>query len=259
MWLQYGDYGAGEHRFMRTIAYILIYFAFASFVFTLLGSAESPCRGDFACKLNKAILSIAVLSMLGLLFLVVDAARLCICWVDSLRRMEFDWEPSLLKDYEQRLKLPRGHAKAWILVHLIGERTDVVTRLIYYPVIIILLMLLSRSTYFDNWDFPQALAIIVSLNFIIALGSVVVLNLVAQSVRKEILRKLEEEQIAGDKPKQETYEATSSERKELIQQLSSLQTGAYLPVWQQPPVRATMMLLGGFALTFAEYFNVFLQ
>lgn len=259
MWQQYGEYGAGEHRFMRTIAYILIYFAFASFVFTMLGSAASPCRGEFACTTNKVILSFAVLAMLTLLFLVVDAARLCICWVDSLYKKKLDWQPSHLKEYEQQLKLPKEHAKAWILVHLIGERTDVVTRLIYYPVIIILLMLLSRSTYFDNWDFPQALAIIVSLNFIIALGSVVVLNFVAQSARKGILRNLEEEQIAGDKPKQESYEASSSERKELIQQLSSLQTGAYLPVWQQPPVRATLMLLGGFALTFAEYFNVFLQ
>ena len=141
-------------------------------------------------------------------------------------------------------------------VHLIGERTAEVTQLIYYPVLIILLMLLARSTYFDNWDFPQALAIVVGLNFIITLGSIVRLNFVARSVREDILRKLQEEKLAADKPKSKSYESDPAERKELIHQLEELQIGAYLKVWDQPAVRATLLLLGGVALTFAEYFSV---
>jgi len=255
MWNMYGDFGTIEHRLMRATAYIIIYMAFASVIFTLLGSSASPCRGEFACETSSWVQRLAVMAMFVLLFLVVDAARLCISWVDSLNNKELDWNLSSVREHEQLLKLPRQHARAWILVHLIGERTDVITRLIYYPVIIILLMLLSRSTFFDNWDFPQALAIVVSMNFIIALGSIVVLNFAARSARDRILQDLEHEEIAGDR---QTLQPSSSERHELIQQLSKLQTGAYLPVWQQPPVRATLMLLGGFALTFAEYFNVFL-
>ena len=156
----------------------------------------------------------------------------------------------------QRLKLSDSHTIAWMKVHLIGERTAEVTRLIYYPVMIILLMLLARSTYFDNWDFPQALAIVVGLNFVIALGSIVRLNFVARSVREDILRELQEEKLAADKPESESYEPNPTERKELISQLEELQMGAYLRVWDQPAVRATLLLLGGVALTFAEYIAV---
>ena len=259
MWRRYGDYGAGDQRFLRTIAYILVYFAFASIVFAILGSPASPCRGDFTCTVDKIILGFSVLSMLTLLFLVVDAARLCICWVDSMHKHEFDWSKTRKFEYIQHLRLPDAHAVAWIQVHLIGERTSDVTRLIYFPVLIILLLLLARSTYFDNWDFPQALAIIIGLNFIIALGSIVRLNFIAQSARDEILRKLLDEKLAEDKKEDLSYEPSSSERQELIHQLENLRIGAYLRVWDQPPVRATLMLLGGVALTYAEYFTVFLK
>lgn len=259
MWRTYGEYGAGDQRFLRTIAYILIYFAFASIVFALLGSPASPCRGGFTCGTDRIILGFSVLSMLVLLFIVVDAARLCICWVDSMHKHKVDWSNSRKLEFVQRLKLPDTHAVAWIQVHLIGERTSDVTRLIYFPVMIILLLMLARSTYFDNWDFPQALAIVIGLNFIIALGSIVRLNFVAQSARAEIIRKLQDEKLAADRKEDISYEPSSSERQELIHQLESLRIGAYLRVWDQPPVRATLMLLGGVALTYAEYLTVFLK
>ncbi len=259
MWREYGAHGQSEQRLMRTTGYVLVYFAFAALLFTLLGAPTAPCRGDFACNLDRATTGISVLFMLGLLFLVVDAARLCICWIDAMRSGQLDWRQTRLDDFEQTLKLPREHARAWITVHLIGERTAAVTRLIYYPVIVILLMLLSRSTYFDNWDFPQALAIVVGLNFLIALVCIVRLNAIARSVRHAILRQLQEEALAGDRPSGESYLPSPSERSDLIKQLEALQIGAYLRVWDQPPVRATLMLLGGAALTYAEYLSVLVR
>jgi hypothetical protein len=257
MWRAYSEYGAGDQRFLRTIAYILIYFAFASILFAILGAPQSPCRGGLACGIDKAVLGVSVLSMLVLLFLVVDATRLCICWVDSLGEHKLDWNKSRMPEFVQRLRLPEKHATAWIQIHLIGERTAEMTRLIYYPVLIILLLLLARSTYFDNWDFPQALAIIIGLNFIIALGSVVRLNFVARSVRDEILWNLQEDHLAGDRAEAASYEPNASQRQELIRQLEELRIGAYLRVWDQPPVRATLLLLGGATLTYAEYLTIF--
>jgi hypothetical protein len=256
LWRSYGAYGASDQRFPRTIAYLLVYFAFASILFAILGLPSAPFRGDFAFTIDKIIVGFSVLSMLVLLFLVADASRLCICWVKLMRDHDVDWSKSKLPEYVQRLRLPENHAAAWIQIHLIGERTNEVTRLIYYPVTIILLMLLARSTYFDNWDFPQALAIIVGLNFFIVLGSIVRLNFVAQSVREDILHDLQDEKLAADRPEAESYTPSSTERQELINRLENLRIGAYMKVWEQPPVRATLMLLGGFALTYAEYLAV---
>ena len=173
-----------------------------------------------------------------------------------MKDQKLDWSGTRLNEFVQTLKLPSKHAEAWMVVHLIGERTAAVTRLIYYPVILILLLLLARSTYFDAWDFPPALAIVIGVNFLIALGSIVRMNHIAKSVREDIIRDLQQEVLAGDKPESVEYEATPSEREELVKQLASLRVGAYLRVWDQPAVRATLMLLGGAALTYAEYLQV---
>lgn len=176
-----------------------------------------------------------------------------------MHKHDLDWSNTRKSEFVQKLRLPDAHAVAWMQVHLIGERSRDVTRLIYFPVMIILLLLLARSTYFDNWDFPQALEIVTGLNFIIAVGSIVRLNFVAQSTSEDILRKLQDEQLAEDRVEDISYEPNTSERTALIHELESLRIGTYLRVWDQPPVRATLMLSGGVALTFAEYLTVSLH
>jgi hypothetical protein len=257
VWEEYGAYGASEHRLLRTVSYLLIYFAFAAMLFALLGLPNTPCRGAFACAASGLSVGVSVLGMLVLLFLVLDAARLCICWLDVMERTTLSWDDSRRRYFEQMLRVPPEHAEVWMTVHLIGERTAAVARLIYYPVIIILLMLLARSTFFDNWDFPQALAIVITVNFAIALGAVVRLNFIAKSVREAALTELREEALGGDDSHREVYAASARERQALVEQLASLRTGAFQPVWEQPPVRATLMLLGGAAVTYAEYLRPF--
>ena len=40
------------------------------------------------------------------------------------------------------------------MVSLVAERTRAVDKLIYYPMLCIMLMLFSKITYFDNQEFP---------------------------------------------------------------------------------------------------------
>ena len=258
IWNEYREYGDVGHRFTRTIAYIIIYMAFASLVFMILGPSSAPVRGGYAFSLHMGILVHSVVLMMAVLFLVVDATRLCICWVEHINTERLSWSDSKLYDFARDLKMPANHAEAYLKIHLIGDRTSDVTRLIYYPVIIILLMLLARSTYFDNWDFPQPLAIVMTLNFIIAITSVVRLNRAAQSARNDVLNTLKKEVIAGERKGKDAGKPSVDEREKLIASLNALNIGAYRNFWDQPPVRATLMLFGGVALTYAEYIDIFL-
>lgn len=140
-------------------------------------------------------------------------------------------------------------------IHLIGERTADVTHLIYYPLFIILLLLLSRSTYFDDWGFPQALAVIVGLNFLVALAAAMSLNYVARATRSQVLDELRDEQLklAGAAPGERKPEPSPQEARELIEQLENLHIGAYQRFWDQPTVRAALLLLGAVGITYSEY------
>jgi hypothetical protein len=193
--------------------------------------------------------------MLFLLFFVVDATRLCITWIELLRRRGLNWTEADQEACMSRYNLPARHCLAWTLIHMIGERTNEVARLIYYPVLVILLLILSRSTFFDAWGLPQALAVVIGINILIALSAAVRLNLVAQAARADILDELRHEQLKLEsEPAGDTQKPTPVEVRDLVDQLQKLRTGAYLGIWDRPVVRAFLLLLGAIGITFSEYF-----
>jgi hypothetical protein len=235
----------------------VLYFAFSSIVFGLLGGSSPPCRGVAACAVNGMVLGFSVLLMLFLLFLVVDAIRLSVCWIEKLQDPDLRWSDAPIQELARKRQLPEAHAAYWMQVHLIGERTREVVRLLYYPLIVILLMLLARSTYFDNWDFPLALAIVVGINFTIALAAAAKLNSAARQAREAILERLRNESLDLTKEQQPAIPVASpSEIDALIDKLSKLNLGAYQRVWEQPLVRATALLLTGLGLTYSEYVRI---
>jgi len=253
LWREYGEYGALKHRVLRAFGHTLVYLAFASVIFNVLEPGEVPCRGVGCAVVDHVIILISVLSMLLLLFLVVDATRLCISLIERLEDPDLEWSES---NKAALPILPNRHQWVWMRIHLIGERTAEVTRLIYYPVLIILLLLLSRSTYFDNWGFPEALGVIVGLNFIIALASAIRLNQAARWARSKMIDELRKEQLTQT-ASEHMPKPTGPEVRELIEQLEKLHIGAYLRLWDQPTVRATLLLVGGIAITYSEYLSMF--
>lgn len=254
LWEQYHEYGARRHAMLRTAATTLVYFSFASIIFILFGGAAAPCRGEVACGANRIITGASVLAMLFLLFLVVDAIRLCICWIRKVQDPKVKWEGEWFTDLSRKLHIPEPHLAYWLQVYLIGQRTHEVGRLLYYPVLVILLMLLARSTYFDNWVMPQALALIVGINFLIALVSATQLNKTAKSAREEILDRLRVEKMEFSQAENTDKPVVSAgELKELMEQLSRLKLGAYQNILDQPFVRASFLLLGGLGVTYSEY------
>ncbi len=253
LWNSYLEYGALSHRVLRSFSYLLLYFVFGTIVFSLLGSVPPPCRGN-ACVVDGIVLGLSVVLMLFLLFFVVDATRLCICWIEKLQASGLSWDNTYRDELAKQLRLPTAHATYYLQIHLIGERTTEVSRLLYYPVVIILLMLLARSTYFDNWGFPQALAVIVTANFLIAAMAAARLNAVAKQARDKILDRLQREslELQAEKVEQPVV-ATPDDIQELMGQLSRLRIGAFQPVWDQPLVRGAILVLGGIGVMYVEY------
>ena len=115
-------------------------------------------------------------------------------------------------------------------------------------------MLLVRSTYFDDWGFPRALAVVVGANFLIAVVTAARLNAAARQARENILGNLEKEnlELQADSSDQPAV-ASPDELGELIKQLGKLRTGAFQRPWDQPIVRGSLLLLGGMGVTYAEY------
>jgi hypothetical protein len=254
LWLDYRNIGTNPNRIMRAAAIGLLYFAFGSTVFGLLGGAGSPGRGRLVPVLDGLTIGIGVLLMIFLLFLVVDAIRLCIGWIHKLMDEDLEWKPESIDGPAKVLDLPPKHAECWVRVNLIGERTAEVGRLVYYPLIVILLMLLARSTYFDGFAFPLALSIVVGLNFTIVLVAAALLNAVARDARDTCIKRLRE--VSAATKEAETplpAAATPKALEDLVKELKKIDVGAFQRIPNQPLVRAAILLLTGLGMTWGEY------
>lgn len=263
-WIQYRELGNTKNRLFRSLTSLYFYMALASILFFWLGSHPMPCRGDESCIWNRVVLILGVFVMLFLLSLVTDAIRLCIYWIRGLTYCDFDWSSARIDKFNNELALPTHLTACWFKLELIAERTQEITRLIYYPFFVIFLMLLARSSYFDNWVFSQPLAIVVSVNLFIAAAGALALRKEAEKARHECIGYLQSELVKlnssnpqSSNQRDEEFKPAPDQITQLISNIESIRIGAFSPYREQPIVRASLLLLGAVGLSMAEYGMLF--
>ncbi|VAW90641.1 FIG00857328: hypothetical protein [hydrothermal vent metagenome] len=284
-WCQYGEYGQPSDRVYRSLAFTMLYLSFSCILFMLLGAPNAPARGEYVFIIDKLILVPAVVSLMLLLFLIVDETRLCTTWIYKFVNQKIVWTQDGQKKLKHYDAAYHSYVSEWLNVQLIADRTQTVGRLLYYPFFIIVLMLLSRSTYFDNWSFPLPLVIIFGGIVLIAIFCSIRLRQVAEKARSEALAKLTAHIIGLTSkevaPKAITFKSQGSDDGEpvtapvthepksivtseqkikliemLIKDINNVNIGAFQPLRDQPFVRATIIVFGAAGLTITEYLRL---
>ena len=92
-------------------------------------------------------------AMMILIFYVVDATRLCRRWVNCIATNKIHWPVGTLGRIAGKSGINKENLDEWLGIELIAERTTVIGNFIYFPFIIIVLLIIGRHGYIDNWDF----------------------------------------------------------------------------------------------------------
>jgi hypothetical protein len=253
VWSRYLEFGQSRQRFTRSLTVVLIFQSFTMVIFILFGMEPSPVRGTYSYLVDQTVMILSEFVMLVLLFLVVDAIRLCLAFIRILTSHELDWSETNLKSICNRLGVRQQEAEAWVKIRLIAERTAVVSRLIYYPFMIIILLIASRISLFDNWGVPQGLAVIVGATILIAIFAALRLRHEAERARSRILTQLHETLIKAVGPADSSERPPENQVKLIIKNIEEEQTGAFMPFLAQPVVRASLLLLGGIGMSVSQY------
>jgi hypothetical protein len=277
-WRSYIYQNRVSARLSRIATAIGLYFVFVGAVVALFGFPEVAIRGARAAAIDKRLVIVAVLAMLFLTFFVVDATLLCRQFVVAIStrrraakgalkgalRDEFDaitaytrWPADTLQHFAKKLKLDRRYVDQWVTIHVIGLRTDAVSRLIYFPYIIISLVIVARSSIFDNWSMPISLIIILGTSVAIVTMSAIMLRTAAEYARRKAIWRLTNEQVrlnsGGD-----VQQRTSKQLDLLIQQIRRYDTGSFASYLDQPLLRAIMLPLGSFGgVGMLQYLAIF--
>jgi hypothetical protein len=249
---QWSDYlspaGFGE-RLRLLVIPLALYVAFTLVLFYMLGIPAAPYRGAFMYWLDYIMVLTGILSFLVLLFFVIEETRRTCAFVRRLMRPS-RWPPAALEKFGQRPGLADSdsvhrdlvaYIEDWVEIDLIGRRTAVVTELIYYPFVVITLLILARSPTFDNWTTPPVLVIVFGLSILIALGTAITLRRTVEKARgvaiDSLISKLQRAEQVGEA-------RIAAEIRILIDRVRDSKVGAFCPFSQQPWVKALLIPLG---------------
>jgi hypothetical protein len=252
LWQRYLSRGQLWMRLSRSVPMCILYFCALCFLLPLFGNfSQPPIRGsDF----RLWIILPTIAAFLTLTFVVIDAVLLHEGFLKQLTWKKTYWPDRTFEKYKyskncKRPKNGNNLADYWDIL-LIGKRTEAVGNLIYYPFVILSLLIVARLPYFGNWTWPLALLVALFLHFSLAFYAAWRLPTVARKYRDEVLARLKRRRRQFLTAEQRLPEATDT----LIEEVQSNHRGAFSPLWEQPAVRALLLPSGGLGIaTLLQY------
>jgi hypothetical protein len=246
LWHEYIALGRWKNFASRVVPQLTIAWLAALLLMKLLGFPQTPCRGPACVEINNAVVILAVIALMVLIFYVVDTTRLCRRWVNCIGMKKIQWAGGTLARVSAERKMSKPTLEEWLSIELIAERTAVIGNFIYFPFIIMFLLGMARHRYFDSWDFPTALIIIFSFNAALVVISSMALRHSAETAKREAIRRLETRlthargTFAGPDGDQNREELEWA-----IRAIKDNHKGAFLPLTQHPVFGAAVALPSG--------------
>ena len=270
LWEHYQQLGRFWQRVGRIIPLFLVYIIFCIGLASLLGGPYSPVRGPVSGQWNLLLLWASVLTFLFLAFWTIDAACLCRWLIERLSESPTSYPKSCLQYFARQRGLGKKPGSnenedtatmekdpayddtilaEWIDMKLIEQLTERVGRLVYCPFIVSFILLVSRNNWLDRWPWPPSLIIIFGLNLALAAASILILQSAALKARDIGLESLRAKVEAAEQKAAPTPEANQAAvGRKLLDELQSLDKGAFAPLWQSPLVGAILIPSGGSVL-----------
>jgi len=141
----------------------------------------------------------------------------------------------------------------WLDIKFFARLSEPIVNLIYWPFVTLALIIVARSTFFDNWDTPGALVIVFVMSFGLAVYCAISLRLTAEKIRRENLKRLNDLLMAAKGDRE--LSATADQLELLIRRVESIRDGAFASFSQQPVVRGFIIPLAAMGVYIIEYFK----
>jgi hypothetical protein len=253
LWKQYHLQGRFWRRVLRALFMTVLYLAFLALLEFLLGGdfPTIPMRGEGEF-LFECLIAVAICLYIFLTFVVIDAIVLHEAFLGQLEEDETGWPPGTFEKFKYAAETgPYNESDLsdyWDIL-LIAKRTEAIANLIYYPFIILSLLIVSRLDYFGNYTWSLSEIVVLCIHFCLAFFAAWRLPSVAGRYRKKTLERMEErkrEKITDPQKK----EAIDS----LIEDVRTTHQGAFAYLWEQPVIRALLLPSSGIGFaTISQY------
>jgi hypothetical protein len=255
LWTEYQRLGKFRFAFCRILFVFLAYFAFGVALFMLDDIPSRPFRGWVSQTADFVALSSVVLLYMVVTFYVMDVTRRCRKLIVNLSETTTQWPAETAARFRaERGGLHAVYLEEWIEMQFIAKVTESVGKLIFYPFVLLFLMLLARSEFMDHWGWPRALLLMMTCNLILAFCSAITLQLAARRARQVSLESLEAKSLDLRKAALNMADDRKKAAKivkliqKCIKDIRKLHTGAFASFWENAVMRAVLLPSGSYAL-----------
>lgn len=243
LWLAIGRWTRpGAFGWARLLVYSLGFMLTLGGVFAL-ESPSSPARGESAYLIERLSVLASSVAILMLIFLVIETQFLCAAIVARVADRKATRLPSLGVEHEQESTgLESKHAEQRLRIRLLEAITDATGGLVWYPVVAVCLLIVSRASLFDWFPWSSGLVLTFALFFLLILLCDLNMRRVADRTRAEAVR------YYGSQRLKHAHEKVVSERIGIVEaEVKHLRGGVFSPMLQHSIVKSALAPLIAYA------------
>ena len=219
-----------------------------SVVTQFFGVPSLPARGDYSYFAYRVTLVPDLILTLLLIFFVLDATVCCWLLVHRLCPKPGQLSTDAIVRVDKGRRLPHEVEQEWDNLKFVAGRTRCVGKLIYFPFVLVALLIASRSSIFANY--APSLSILMTQGFALFLVflSSIFLWLAATKTKARLKEGLMDRIIDANAPavSGSVVVCRPEQLEALLRRVEELKEGAFSPVLQQPLFRAVLLPLGSF-------------
>jgi cbb3-type cytochrome oxidase subunit 3 len=250
-WSRYIYQATWPARICRTVVAVIALFVLWGILELVFGNPPAPTRGPVSFWFYTGVSLLLNITALFLILFVADATLLYRQVIKALVQ-ETDnrpnvWPEDTQRKFGGRVGLPNVDLEHWIDLVFITKRTKCVTTLIYFPFIIVALVIISRSRLFANYAPSLPEILVMALALLIVAVSAIALRQAAEASRAKAHRRLNDQIMLSKRSSGGERRAAQLEL--LSHRVEELHDGALTPFSQQPLLRAMLLPLGSFGGT----------
>jgi hypothetical protein len=253
MWLGYQEKGRFRHRLFRAVRLMAPYLAAVMALMTCLGEDAWSIPALQSTGLRNAYMASAWAAFFGFLLLTfwtIDAAYLCRWFIQRLTEGPTRYPEATLKHFSDlRGRIDYEALAEFIDVKIIAEITERVGAMLYFPAIILFMILLAHNTFTFVWPWRAAWWVVVGCHFAVALLSVIILQNAAKRARDasvaSLEAKLQQARAAQAATEKERASLASDEGEKLLEEMRTLRSGALVGFAGNPVIGALLVPSGG--------------
>ena len=246
-WSRYREASQTAQWMIRTIVLFVLYIGiiWALGYYVLNEEYIHPCRGWLSCAVDWVMTVASTALVVFLNLAVFDAVMACRRWIGWVTASTGGWSQQVQEQYLVEYGLSENQKgefekfKYLAVVDVIGQRTEIVNRLIRYPFIALLILIAGRNDYFDIWNYPTLLLLSWALNVLLALFAAYLLYQAASTAKAAMLNGLSRQMVKALETGKD-HDVRMKQVQFIIDEVEANEKGAFVPLYQQPVIESSV-------------------